>query len=101
MTAEARERLQVGLDAGAAAGVRRGDGETARWCQRPPFAGTNRIRFSGCDLSPVGAPRFAEPSKCVVGPTAGLTTTEELYGTPTLRIAEGLTCHPFANDYDW
>jgi hypothetical protein len=27
------------------------------WYQRSPFAGANRIRFDGCDLSPAGAPR--------------------------------------------
>jgi 2-polyprenyl-3-methyl-5-hydroxy-6-metoxy-1,4-benzoquinol methylase len=27
-----------------------------------PFAGTSRIRFCGCDLSPCGAPRSAESS---------------------------------------
>jgi hypothetical protein len=26
-------------------------------CVDPPFAGANRIRFDGCDLSPLGAPR--------------------------------------------
>ena len=45
------ERLQVGLDAGAAARVGRGDRQRA-WNHSAPFAGTSRIRFDGCDLSP-------------------------------------------------
>ena len=53
VAAGGRERLQVGLDAGAAARVGRGDRETTRNDGSPPFAGTNRIRFDGCDLSPV------------------------------------------------
>ena len=44
------ERLEVGLDPGAAAGVGARDRER---CVEPtpPFAGTTRIRFDGCDLS--------------------------------------------------
>jgi hypothetical protein len=51
VTAGGRKRLQVGLDAGPAAGIRRRDRECAR-NHLPPFAGITRIRFDGCDLSP-------------------------------------------------
>ena len=65
VAAEPRERLQVGLDAGAAARVGRGDRETPRNGHSTPFAGMNRIRFDGCDLSPdaghPGPPRLAAP----------------------------------------
>ena len=52
------ERLQVGLDPGAAAGVGAGDRQ-ARVEPSAPFAGMTRIRFVGCVLSPVRAPRWA------------------------------------------
>src|SRR5205823_6296977 len=58
VAAGGREGLQVGLDAGTPARIGRGDGETTRYWHFTPFAGTNRIRFDGCDLSPeIGAPR--------------------------------------------
>ena len=46
---------------GAAAAVGARDRQRSRnHCA--PFAGTSRIRFDGCDLSPVGAPRWPEAS---------------------------------------
>ena len=54
--ARGREGLQVGLDPGSAAGVRASNRQ-ATWNHPTPFAGPNRIRFDGCDLSPAGAPR--------------------------------------------
>src|SRR2546423_5933297 len=57
VAAGGRERLQVGLDAGAAARVRGGDRQTTRY-QASPFAGANRIRFDGWDLSPPGHPGY-------------------------------------------
>jgi len=55
--ARGRERFQVGLDPGSATGIGARNGQTT-WNQLPPFAGTNRIRFSGFVLSPVNeAPR--------------------------------------------
>ena len=46
-----REGFQVGLDPGSAAGVRASNRQ-ATWNHPTPFAGPNRIRFDGCDLSP-------------------------------------------------
>ena len=53
--ARSRESLQVGLNPCSAAGVRASNRQTP-WNQRSPFAGANRIRFYGCDLSPLGTP---------------------------------------------
>ena len=50
------ERLQVGLDPGPSAGIGARNRDAA-WNQRTPFAGMTRIRFDGCDLSLVEAPR--------------------------------------------
>ena len=47
-----RERLQVGLDPGAAARVGGRDRQAPRNGHAAPFAGMTRIRFDGCDLSP-------------------------------------------------
>ena len=49
------ERLQVGLDAGAAAGIGGGDRQTT-WRQNSPFAGITRIRFAGVISALVGTP---------------------------------------------
>src|SRR5436309_13235018 len=55
----AANALEVGLDAGATARVRGCDRECAWYWQTAPFAGMTRIRFDGCDLSPVrGHPGF-------------------------------------------
>ncbi len=55
------ERLQVGLDAGPAAGVGGRDRE-ARGTNSLPSPVLTRIRFDGCDLSPPRAPRWPNRS---------------------------------------
>ena len=52
VAARGGERLQVGLDAGAAARVGRRRSSVHVEPHATPFAGTSRIRFDGCDLSP-------------------------------------------------
>ena len=60
VAAGGREGAQVGLDAGAPAGVGRGDGESACGaCHRTPYAGMTQIRFTGVISAPRGAPRYA------------------------------------------
>jgi hypothetical protein len=44
------------LDPGPSAGIGARNRDAA-WNQRTPFAGMTRIRFDGCDLSLVEAPR--------------------------------------------
>ena len=62
MAARGCEGLEVGLDPGASARVGAGNRQTT-WNQRTPFAGTSRIRFCGCDLSPLRrAPRSSTVS---------------------------------------
>ena len=60
MDAGGGERLEVGLDPGAAAGVGARDRDAA-WNQRTPFAGMTRIRFDGCDLSRARGTPVAKP----------------------------------------
>jgi hypothetical protein len=55
VTAARGKRLQVGLDPGAAAGIRRRNRQTA-WYQFTPFAGITRIRFAGLISALVGTP---------------------------------------------
>ena len=93
-----REGLQVGLDSGAAATVRAGDRQCSRYhCS--PFAGANRIRFNGCDLSPARstpvAARLAGPASHVpsghgrTSPVRCQTQGRNLYERSTAR-APGL-----------
>ena len=58
-----RKSFQVGLDSRSAAGVRASNRQ-ATWKQRSPFAGANRIRFYGCDLSPDGHPGQKKGNEC-------------------------------------
>ena len=55
MATGSREGLQVGLDPGAAAGVRPGNRQTT-WNQLTPFAGITRIRFAGVISAQSGHP---------------------------------------------
>ena len=62
VAARGGERLQVGLDAGAAARVGATRSSVRVECHVAPFAGMTRIRFGGCVLSPAtrhpGRPRL-------------------------------------------
>ena len=61
MRAGGGERLQVGLDAGAAAAVGGGDRQCSR-NQQPPFAGIPGSGSTGVISAPRGAPRWPEAS---------------------------------------
>ena len=60
------ERLQVGLDAGAAALSEVAIVSAAELASSTPFAGMTRIRFDGCDLSPVPGPADTPVSRSLV-----------------------------------